>query len=112
MDKFEKEEMRQMMTDVLEVHAANVRAEFASVRGEFTVVNLKLEEIGRLGQRLTDLETKPHALETCPYGTDIKDLRDNMVTAKAERKFMLRAGSILAALVTITLTAIKLFILA
>ena len=102
MDKFEKEDIRQMMTDVIEIHAANVR-------GEFTVVNLKLEEIGKLASRVTDLETKPHAVETCPYGTDLKDLRDNMVSVKAERKFMIRAGSIIAAAITVGLTIIKLF---
>jgi hypothetical protein len=104
MDKFEKEYMRQMMTDVIDIHAANVR-------GEFAVVNLKLEEIGKLAVRVTDLETKPHPVETCPYSTDIKDLRDNMISAKTERKFIGKVAGVAVAAITVLLTILKLFII-
>ena len=104
MDKFDKEEMRQMMTDVIAIHATDVH-------GQFALVNLKLEEIGKLGQRVTDLETKPHPIEVCAQAATIKELRDNMVTVKAERKFLTKAGSIALGVITIILAIIKLFIM-
>ena len=103
MDKFEKEEMRQMMTDVLAVHATDVR-------GQFTVVNLKLEEIGKLSDRVKDLETKPHPIEVCAQAQTIKELRDNMVTVKAERKFIGKVAGIAVTVITIVLAIIKFFI--
>ena len=104
MDKFEKEEMRQMMTDVLAVHAADVR-------GQFTVVNLKLEDIGKLSDRVRDLETKPHPVENCAQAATIKELHDNMITVKAERKFIGKVGAIAVGVITVILTIIKLFII-
>jgi hypothetical protein len=103
MDKFDKEEMRQTMTDVLAIHAADVH-------GQFALVNLKLEEIGKLSIRVTDLETKPHPIEVCSQAATVKELRDNMVTVRAERKFIGKVGAIGAAAITIILTIIKFFI--
>ena len=104
MDKFDKEEMRQMMTDVIAIHATDVH-------GQFAVVNLKLEEIGKLGSRVTDLETKPHSIEVCGQAATIKELHDNMITVKAERRFIGKVGAIGAAAITIILTILKFFII-
>jgi hypothetical protein len=93
-----------MMTDVIAIHATDVH-------GQFALVNLKLEEIGKLGQRVTDLETKPHPIEICAQSQTIKELRDNMVTVKAERKFIGKVGAIGAAAITIILTILKFFII-
>lgn len=102
MDKFDKEEMRQMMTDVIAIHAAEVR-------GQFSLVNLNLEGIEKLAQRVSDLETKPHPIEICSQAITIKELRDNMVTVRAERRYIGKMGAISAAAITIILTIIKVF---
>jgi hypothetical protein len=76
----------------------------AEVRGQNDLTNLRLANIEaqttKTSERVTRIETEPHPLENCPNGALLLELKDNMVSARAERKFIVRIGSGLAVIIS------------
>lgn len=107
MEMLSKEEVRELMSDIIATHAARME-------GQFAVVNLKLEKIQeqttKTNGRVTALETQPHPIANCPHGKLIDDLKTDMISSAAERKYSRRVSAFVATVIATIISLLALVV--
>lgn len=115
MTKEDREELRDMIDDILSAHAENTN-------GKFQVIDTKLDVIGeqtkKTNGRVTKLESDVLRLQfndanhcnVCPQGKRIEKLEQDSLTSVAVKKFLIGALAIMVSLTTIIVAVYEIFI--
>jgi hypothetical protein len=114
MQKEDREEVRQILTDVLAGYAAKQEGQYENLSLKIDNLDYKVEQIQiqttKTNGRVTALETKPHPIANCPQATIIDQLYDDVATIKTERKFTIKVAAFVAAAITALTSFLKFFV--
>lgn len=113
MEKSDRDEVREMLTDILAGHMAKQDGQYANLNLRMDNQDYKIEQILeqalKTNGRVTSMETKPHPVANCPQAALIKTMSDDVAAIKTERKLVAKISAGVAAAITLVISAIKLF---
>lgn len=107
MNKQDRDEVRQMLQDILAGHQARQES-------QNDIINLKLttiqEDVAEIKGRVLKLETEPHSIANCAQTGKVDELTDFMKESKTISKYNRRIAAFIAALVSAAISVIGLII--
>jgi len=114
MQKEDREEVRQILTDVLAGHMAKQDGQYENLNLKIDNLDYKVEQIQiqttKTNGRVTALETKPHTMDNCKQASVIDALSDDVTKIKTERKFTIKVAAFVAAAITALTSFLKFFV--
>jgi hypothetical protein len=111
MEKSDRDEVREMLTDILAGHMAKQDGQYANLNLRMDNQDYKIEQILeqalKTNGRVTNMETKPHPVANCPQAAVIKGLAEDVTSMKAEKKFLVRTAAFVAAAIAAATSILK-----
>jgi hypothetical protein len=111
MQKEDREEVRQILTDVLAGHMAKQDGQYIELNLKIDNLSYKVDEVkkgqGLMGDRLKDIETKPHPVTNCAQAAVIKELTATVAEMQTEKKQTMKVAAFVAAAIAVAANLLK-----
>ena len=111
MDKDQREQVREMLHDVLSGYHAKVDAQNTITNDALIRIDKKFEKlngsVAEHGKIISD--NLPHNVALCPQAKTIESLKENMISSRAIKTTIITSIGITGTLVTIIFLLFKLF---
>ena len=115
MTKEDREELRDMISDVLSAHAENTNGKFELIKNQLDTITTQVKLTnGRVNKLESDVlrlqfNDQNHA-NICPQGKRIEKLEQESLTSGAVKKFLIGSLAIMVSIVTIMVAVYEIFI--